>query len=302
MTYALKGSGYNYSLNTSSGTWTWSVDQTTDPSSPEPIIVKDIRSPFGRLDQVQFPIPGSVMTAIYESIQDFQQFLYPDLTFASGSPTSLSITVTQGDPVTAVGLYSITNSGSYGSSLNVSNSVTNSYLSVSPATAGGITKYETSNVQVYVNPLVLSSLSSPYTAAVISTSTTDPSDTLSVPVVITVLPQPTIDVEFPQFYLTYDRTSGTYTTSVTQNIENVGPASSLLTVFISKVINSSPWLSISANTIQNLGSGDVGSFTLDVVSACLPGLDGVYSEVVRVYSSNSTNGPVYFNVALTVTS
>lgn len=302
MTYALRGSGYNYSASTPAGTWSWSVEQTTDPSSPEPIIVKDIKSPFGRLDQVQLPIPGSILTAMYESIQDFEQFLYPDLSFASGSPTSLSITVTQGDPITTVGTYSVTNSGSYGSSLGVSNSVSNSYLSLNPPTAGGITKYETSNVTVFVNPAILSSISSPYVGAAITTSVTDTTDTLSVPVTITVLPQPTIDLEFSQFYLTYDRSTGTYTTSVTQNVENVGPATSLLTVMIAKVINSSPWLSISANTIPNIGSGDVESFTLDVVSSHLPGLDGIYSEVVKVYSANSTNGPMFFNVALTVTS
>lgn len=302
MTYSLRGSGYNYSAETSSGTWTWKVEQTTDPSSPDPILVYDLRSPFGRLDQVSIPIPGSILNAIYESIQDFEQFLYPDLSFASGSPTVLSITVTQGDPITTVGTFSVTNSGSYGSSLDIANSVSNTYLSVSPPTSGGITKMENASISVFVNPAVLSSTSSPYISSAIVSNISDPTDNLAVPVTINVLPQPILDVQFSQFNLTYNRTTGSYTTSVVQNVSNVGPATSLLTVFIAKVINNSSWLSVSANTIQNIGSGDTESFNLTVVSSCLPGLDGVYSEVIKVYSVNSSNGPIFFNVVLTVSS
>ena len=302
MTYVLKGSGYRYSVETSVGIWSWSVDQSTDPSSPEPILVQDLRSPFGRLDQVLVPVPGSVLSAIYESIQDFQEFLTPNLVFSPGSPVSLSLSVTQGDSMTSVGSLVISNNGAYGSTLSIAGSVEDSYLSVNPGYAGGVAKNNTASFTVYVDPNVLDYSSSPYTSTVTFANSNNLLNQVVAPITINVLPQPIIEIEHNQLDFVYNRTSGVFTGPLDQLVYNSGPVASLLTVLISKMSNCSPWLSLSSWTLTNIAPGDFKTVVLSLNNTYFPGLDGVYREVIKVYSPNSSNGSIMFNVVLTVTS
>lgn len=302
MAFISNGSSYKFSFDTPAGLWHWGVEQTTNPSYTDSVQITDLTSPFGRLDQVSIPIPGSVFNAIADSLASVSANLRPILAFASGSQVNFNFTVTEGDPQINVGSLVITNNGNYGSVLEYVASSSNPYIVPNPDSGSGVLRLDTSNISLIVDPTLLSSNNTPYTSSVRVDNPKSLDNYLSVPITINVLPRPSINVTPVEVNFTYDRSTGTFSGPIYIDIENNGPATSLLTVYISKMINCSPWLNLSSLVFTSIESGDQEVLALSLNNSYFPGLDGTYKEVIKVSSLNSSNGPFNITVNLNVVS
>lgn len=247
--------------------------------------VRDVVSPFGLLrDNV--PIPGPVVEAMAQSISELQQAFAPLLLVA---PTTLTFTVDQGRGFSDPQTVTITNNGVYGSLLSPTLTTSAPFVTVSPATLGGLAFNEAAQSQVSVDSTNLLALNSPYAATVVvqDANATNSPQTISLAVVVRPLAHIVLSPQTLTFYVTRPLI-GPFPPIPAQTfaLTNAGLPGSALNWQAVKLLGVS-WLA-SYNPI----SGELGGGATENVTVVVQPDDGMtqgtYTETLRVtgYSDN----------------
>jgi len=299
MSTVITGGGFYYSLISVGGKWTWKVITNNVVNSGQYYYVDDINSPFGPLSVVNSPIPADVVSSMADSLSVFQQQLLPNLYLASGS--TLSITVTEGDPVTEVGLISFVNTGALGSFLSVGCSPSEIWTIINPTSVLGLNKNQAGSTSVKIDPSDLLSTDSPYSSVTTLSNLSVPLNSVSVTLNVEVLPRPELSLSVSTIEFTYNIASNTSSGPIDVDITNSGPLTSILECYLSKIQNRSPWLSFIPTSLGPVDSGDSETVTFTLSVSGITKISGTYTETVSVYSNNASNSPAILTIELIVT-
>ncbi len=289
--------GFEFSVQSVGGLWRWRVVASNVAGARQLYVVEDVFTPFGPLSVVSSPIPGEVVTAMADSLATMRQQLRSSVHLVG--PVSLSLTVTERNPVVVAGAVKFSNAGALGSFMTVTVTSDSPWLSSRPSTVTGMDKNQEGSVQVLVDPRLMLAASSPYAGRIIITD--DVGNSVTVPVAVVVLPRPVIAVSAATLNLSYWVASRANGGPLTSTVSNSGPVGSVLDFTVSKVMNVSPWLSIAPLSGSNLASGSGVPVVFSVVNANVPAVPGIYVEMVNVVSKSAPNSPVTLTVSLTVT-
>lgn len=298
-TVMVSGGGFKFKANSTGGTWSWTVDANNVQNAGQYYSVTDVSTPWGPLSHLAVPIPADVVTAMADSIRCVQQQLDAHMSLVS-SITNFSVAITEGDAAFEVGSVVVENDGAFGSFMSVTATPDVQWLSSTPSVASGLGRNDQADFAITMVPDALLASGSPYTGTVNLQDDTSSQTTIPVTVTVQVVPRPAISVSSQSFTFTYSLTTGAVSVNYL-TITNSGPATSSLTYTLCKVIDDSTWLAYSPSSGGPLPSGVSEQVILSLVSGNIPQQVGVYSEKLRVYSSNASNSPVDIDVTLEVT-
>ncbi len=298
-TPSVMGGGFTYTLESVGGKWSWKIVSNTILSATQYFYVSDIYTPFGKLSDVDSPIPSDVVSAMWESLNQFIQQLSPTLSVTSS--TTLNYTVSEGTGLSEFDGITFTNTGAVGSVMNVAITGSLPWLSASPSSVTGIQKNGVGSTKVRVNSNDLMSTNSPYVGYLSVQNLSNVSQTVPVSVNVNVLPRPTILLSNSRVTFTSNTLFQSHDGPQDLYISNMGPLTSVLNYKVSKAQNSSPWLKVTPTAGGALGSGIQETVTLSLVSQCLPIIPGEYTETLVFTSVNATNTPQVVVVNLIVT-
>ncbi len=290
--------GWEYSIISVGGKWSWRVVANNIPSATQKFYVQDIFSPFGELSKVASPIPGDVIEAMNETLSGFKSQLNPVLTLISSS--SISATVTQAGPKASAGSITVSNTGALGSFMQVTATSTVPWITVSPGVVSGLGKNAQGAFNISINPATLESSSSPYTA-IVNLFEPKTSTTIPVTLTVTVLPQSVIWANASSLSFSYNIESNSISAAQSVTLQNLGPALSILSGYISKVQNISPWLNINPTSFGPLDFGETQDILFTPVKSGVTKIPGTYTETVVFVSDLADNSPYVISVSMTVT-
>jgi len=295
---AVASGGFQFSIISIGGTWLWTVD-AINQGNGQIYQVRDIITPYGNLLD-KFPIPGDVIIAMSDSINQMAEQLSPKISFVSPPVTNLSITITEGDPETVVGLIPIFNAGAIGSFMTASASSDVSWLITSPSVIYGLGKNNQAQFNVSVIPTNLVYSLSPYTGNINIQDNRNPPTIIQTTITAVVLPKSIIEVSPAAIFLDYWLVTNSPGLSQLLTVKNNGPVNSVLNFTVGKLTNNSPWLNISPTFGGPLSSGLSTMLTLSIVPAGVPQIPGNYIETVRISSFNASNSPTDIIITLKV--
>ena len=299
MSTFVSGGGFSYELISVGGKWSWKVTANNIVNSGQYYYVTDINTPFGPIYGTNTPIPGDVVIAMSDAVSSFQQQLSPTLFLVSGN--SKSITVSEGDYPSDQDPVVFMNVGALGSLLSVAASSSQPWMTSSPVTINGIGKNQQSSFSISVDPSSMESSNSPYSVVLNLQDASKPLVLVPVTYTVTVLPRPEISIDCSEVNFSYDTASNSVSSPVFVTIMNTGPLTSILSGYISKVQNRSPWLLMDATSFGPVGSGSITPLTMSMNVSGILKAPGLYSETVLISSNNATNSPAQITVKLTVT-
>ncbi len=280
----LQKQDFEYKFQVLQGYWRWKTRMDVSQSMPAFSIV-DIVSPFGLLrDNV--PIPGPVVEAMSQSITELAQAFAPLILTA---PASLTFTVDQGRGFSDPQNVTVTNNGVYGSLLSPTLTSSAPFVTIMPATLGGLAFNEAAVSQVSVDSTNLLAANSPYAATVVvqDPNATNTPQTVSIAIVVRPLAHIQVNTNLLQFYVTKPLV-GPFPPIPAQTIglSNAGLPASLLAWQAVKTLGV-PWL-VSYNPVSdNLAGGTSENITV-VVQPDDDMMPGTYTETLRIsgYSDN----------------
>ncbi|MFA5202933.1 MAG: hypothetical protein WC708_00770 [Lentisphaeria bacterium] len=296
----VSGSGFEFSIESTGGAWSWAVVSKTIPGVGPFYEVHSIRTPWGSLCQTAIPIPAEVITGMADSIAQIQQQLSPLLALVNPSEISFVISITEGDPNQIIANIPFTNTGSFGSSLTATATPNVPWLKANPGYIGGIGRNEQASFSVTLITGTLLQSGSPYLGVLNLQDNRNPPTVIPIAFSISVLPRPVIAAAPTSINFVWYGSSHTGSGPFTVAISNSGPVNSILNWSASKVQNNSSWLSVVPATGGPLASGASQDVQFSLVSACVPYNPGVYTETVRFSSPNASNHYVDVVVTLTI--
>lgn len=300
MPFTVSGGSYEFSLASVGGVWSWAVRANNVQGAGQLYEVINVRTPYGPIERVAAPIPGDVVLGMADSVISVQGQLSPLLALVSPGTVSFTITIVEGDSNQVAATIPFQNAGNFGSFMTVVGTPGVPWLQVNPAAIAGVAKGEQGQMTVTLLTSTLLSSSSPYSGTV------SLQDNRSVPTVITltfnvvVLPRPLIGVSPVSLGLSFFLSTQSSGPSAVLAVSNPGPATSSLNWSVSKLLNSSPWLSFSPASGGPLASGQSANVTCTLVPSLVPQVVGTYQETLRVSSPNASNSPVDVPLVLTV--
>jgi hypothetical protein len=294
------GGCYGFNIGSVGGTWSWTVQVDNTQGLGQLFKVQDINTPYGSLYTAMIPIPGDVILAMADSLSDVQGQLAPQLALTQGSVSSFNIVITEGDSNVNIGSVGVQNVGSFGSFMVATATPTVSFIQTTPSYIGDLGKNDTGNFDFTLLTGTLLNASSPYMGTVNLQDNRNVPTTVPISFTITVNPRPVISAVPLSLAFTHSLSLGTSSGAQQVEIENVGPASSVLNFTLARVNNNSPWIDFIPTSGGPLNSGDSTLITFSVVKANVPLSPGVYQDTIRVSSPNAANSPVDITVALTV--
>lgn len=286
---ALKVHDYQFEYSVPNGKWRWTTRLDVSQSSPT-YSIRDIISPYGLLrDSV--PIPGTVVQAMSESIDELRANFVPSILV--GPPSSLVFDVDEARGYSAPQTVLLTNDGVYGSILSVSATASAGFIRLTPTTVGNLAINESGEITIEVTSKDLLASESPYLETVTIQDPTATNTPQTLPVQVNVRPKATISST--PLTLTFEVVkplSEDFPTLPTQSflLQNTGPAGSVLEYDIRALTGlCSGWLRswLPASGILTSGQSQVVTVTVQPPSSMV---QGTYSEKLRVigYSSNSS--------------
>jgi len=213
-----------------------------------------------------------------DSLNTFSQQLSPNLYLSS--PASLFVVVNEGDGILDFDTITIINTGALGSFLSASATGSHPWILVNPSTVLGLGKNQPGTFGIKINPSNLLSSSSPYSGVVNLQNLSDPMVVIPVSLAVTVLPRPQILLSAITINFTYDIASNTVSGPVGVDVTNSGPLTSLLSLYISKIQDRSPWLLYSPSHIDNLASGNTETITFSLNVSCINKIPGLYTDTM----------------------
>lgn len=293
----LQSHDYSFTYQVSQGVWRWTTRMDISGASPA-FVVHSVISPFGLLRD-SIPIPGPVVQAMAESIDELQAQFRPAILF--GPPSSLTIEVDEGRGFSPQQDGLLTNTGVYGSLLDATLTPSAPYLSVSPAVIGNLGFQESGTFLVSADSTLLTV--GTYNATVLAQDDTATNNPQSFPVTIIVRPKATIFIT--PTTLTFNVVkplTGPFTVLPNQvfTITNTGPTGSVLDFLVQRLnCASESWLTGFTPTSGTLLSSQTQNVTVQV--APIESLQtGVYQDSLRV-SGYSNNSYVDVSVILNIT-
>lgn len=299
MSVTVKGGSYEFNKSSVGGLWYWTVRANNTQGLGQLYEVIDLLTPYGPLVNVQIPIPGDIVLAMAESLQDIQGQLAPLLSLVQPATTTYTITITEGDPDQAVGNVDFQNVGAFGSFMTVTATPGASWLEAYPEVTQGVGKNEVGSVGITLLTSALLTSGSPYSAVVNLQDNRDPPTVIPITVNVVVLPRPVILPSPTTINLTYIIATSTPGPSQTLAVQNAGPLASMLEWTAAKV-NGAAWFDFTPASGGPLASGDAENVTLSVVPTSAPAVPGTYTETLRISSPNASNTPVDVTVVLVV--
>ena len=291
----IQSQDYQFRYQTLQGFWAWTTRM--DVSQAAPVYqIRNITSPFGLLrDSV--PIPGDVVQAMATSITELSQAFAPTILL---SPTTLTFTLDEGRGFGDAQTVTVTNSGIYGSLLDVSLTSSAAYLTVAPASVGNLAANEAGSFDVQATSVDLVAANSPYAATILLQDVTATNSPQTLPVVVVVRPKAIIQLSTIALnFIVVKPISGAFPPIPVQTftITNGGPTGSVLEFLVQKLCGASDWLVSFAPTTGTLAA--LGTQAVSVlVQPPANTLIGTYQETLRVsgYSEN-----MYADVVVTLT-
>jgi len=266
--------------------WRWTTRVDVSGASPT-YTVLDVVSPWGVLRD-STPIPGDIILKMAGSIAELQVAYSPSI--LAGPPSSLTFEVDEGWGYTTPQHVTVTNSGVFGSLLSAALSTSAAYITVSPATLGGIASNASAQFDVTVDSTNLLASSSPISGVVLVQDPRASNSPQTIPVTIIVRPKAHIELSttLVEFHATRPL-SGSFAPIPAQGfqIRNTGLAASLLDYQIQKLTGLSLWLSAFAPPI-----GQIPGTSQQLVTVLVQPPDGLalgtYEETLRIsgYSDN----------------
>ena len=300
MTTNLSNGGFTFSINSVGGVWSWAVQANNIQGSNQLYQVADIQTPFGAFVNASIPLPGDVVLAMSDTLQQFQSQLSPHISLLSPGTTTFSQTVTEGDASFIVATVPFQNSGAFGSFLTATATPDSPWLQANPPVIAGLNKNDQGQFSVKLIPAALLAISSPYTGHVNLQDNAASPTTVPLTFTITVLPRPAIATDVTAVSLSYALGTGTPSGAQSVNVSNSGPAGSLLNAVLAKVQNRSPWLAFVPATVGPLVHLASSTVTFSVVPGGVPAIPGTYTETILISSTNASNSPVTVVVTLVV--
>ena len=295
----VSGSGFEFSVESTGGAWSWAVVSKTVPGVGPFYEVCSIRTPWGSLFQTAIPIPAEVILEMANSVAQVQQQLSPLLALVNPSEISFVISMTEGDPNQVIANIPFTNYGSFGSSLTATATPNVPWLKASPGYIGGVGKNEQASFSVTLITGTLLQSGSPYLGVLNLQDNRNPPTVIPIAFSISVLPRPIIAAAPTPIGFVWYGSSHTGSGPFTVTVSNSGPVNSILNWSASKVQNNSSWLAIVPATGGPLASGASQDVQFSLVPTCVPYNPGTYTETVRFSSPNASNN--YVDVAVTLT-
>ena len=292
--------GFTFNIASVGGQWSWTVQAQNVQGLGQLYQLVDIATPYGKLTDVAVPLPGDVVTAMAQSLLELQGQLAPSIVLLSGTPTSYSTTVTEGDSAVAVAALGYTNGGAFGSFLSTSSTPDSPWLTVNPPGSTGVGKSQPGTLNIGILPGLMLATSSPYVGHVRIQNSADPTNFVSLAVNVIVIPRPIIQLSVPTVTLTYS-ISGGLGGAQQVVVTNSGPATSQLNFTASKVQNQSPWMAFTPSNAGPVGSGGTSPVTFSLINSGLPSVPGIYTETVAIASRTASNSPQQVTVQLVVT-
>ena len=297
---AVQSGGFSFNIASVGGYWSWTVLANNIQGLGQRYQVIDINTPYGRLIDAAIPIPGDVITAMSDSIAEMQQQLAAAVSLVTGTPSSYSLTVTEGEAASIIASVPFTNSGAFGSFLSVSSTPGSPWITANPTSTIGVGKNQQAQISIGILPTTMLATSSPYSGSVIIQDSNSPSS-ITLSVNATVLPRPQISLSTPTINLSYSITSGIPSGSQQCVVSNSGLSGSVLNYTASKIQNQSPWLTFTPISGGPLSSGGTDPITFSLITGNVPLIAGIYTEIVSVISGNAPNSPQNITITLTVT-
>lgn len=299
MATSVSAGGFSFDLDSVGGKWYWTVHANNIQGASQVYRVIDIMSPFGRFSDVELPLPGEVVLAMADTLQQVQQQLAPLLALIS-SPNPVNVTVTEGDPSSFISTVVFQNAGAFGSFLTATATPSAPWLQVGPTIVSGLNKNEQGQFAIKVVPSILLSTGSPYSGNVVLQDNRQPATVITLNFGVIVLPRPAIATNVTQVVLTYSLNLATSGGSQQVIVSNSGPAGSILNATLAKVQNRSPWLQFVPASVGPLASAAFSPVTFSVLSPGVPTTPGTYTETILISSPNASNGNQTVVVSLVV--
>lgn len=296
----VSGGCFQFKIESTGGYWSWSVRADNTQGLGQYYFIENVYTPYGPLFNTQIPIPGDVITSMSDSLTEIRNQLAPMLALVNPSTTSFILTITEGDANVSIGSVEIQNVGAFGSFMTATATPSVSWLTSSPSSLDSIGKNETGSFNLTLLTTTLLNANSPYSGVINLQDQRTPPTIIPITVSVVVLPRPVISVDLSTVNLTYILLTGTPGSSQAITVQNVGPSGSQLSFTAAKVDNVS-WLTVTPTSGGPLNSGSTDQVTFSLVSSAVPQAAGVYSETVRISSSNASNSPVDISIILTVT-
>lgn len=302
MAIDVSGSCFKFDTESTGGTWTWSVRSNNLQGLGQLYEVIDITTPWGPFTIAEIPIPGSVITAMADSLTQVQDQLSPLLALVDPSTTSFNVTIVEADPNLAVGSVAVINAGAFGSFMTATATPDSPWLEITPASVSGLGRNEQANFNISLLTATLLNSDSPYNGKVTFQDNRVPPTSIEVSVIATVLPRPEITPSPTAINLTFISSTGVPGGAQQLTIENSGPAGSTLEFTVAKLNNTSPWMNFTPTSGGPLSSGQTDIVTISVDSTNAASLaPGSYMDTLRISSTRASNSPVDVLVTLTVT-
>lgn len=278
---------YQFSQQLATGTWRWTTRMDVSGSVPT-FEVRDVITPYGTLRD-NTPIPGEIIESMSSSITEIQSNFPPSILL--GPPADLTFEVDEGRGFSDAQAVAITNDGVFGSLLGVSLATSATYVVTSPTNVGNLSANESGSFDVSVNSTTLLAVNSPYAETITVQDANASNSPQTYSVAIVVRPKATIQLTPTTLGFSVAKpVTGPYPAIPSQSfdIENTGPAGSILDYQVQKLTNlSDDWLNIFSPVSGSLTSGQTQAINVTVTP--IEGLAaGTYQETIRV-SGYSTN-------------
>jgi hypothetical protein len=295
--FSINSGGFSFSKNSLHGTWSWEVQSNNIAGSGQQFQINHIRTPYGFLSSADIPIPGDIIQSMSDSLSQIMTQLSPIISFISGTPSSISSSVISGSPRYLVQSVYVQNSGAFGSFLTVIPSSNSPWLLVTPTCVKGLNKNDQGKFDIIVDPSTLSPGS--FNGRV---TFQDPngSSSIFIDISLSVQSKPEIQVSTSVLNFSYSKSLGSNPSSQSFSVTNVGLAGSSLSFLISKVQNTSPWLSFTPPSGGPLPSTSTQSVNVSISNLAIPIPIGIYSEILSVKSSTASNSPQNIQINLSV--
>lgn len=301
MQAVVAGTGVEFTTESVGGTWRWTVRSNNLQGVGQLYEVVDIVTPFGPIFGVQIPIPAHVVEKMAESIASIQAQFAPLLALVSGTPTTFTVIITEGDPDQSVGTVEVQNAGAFGSFMSATATPSVPWIAVSPSFLQNLGKGDTGSFDISLLTSTLLASGSPFSGVVNFQDDRNPPTIIPVVVNVSVNPRPVIAVSPTSISLTFILSTSTAGPPQTLSVSNGGPVGSQLEYTVAKVNNNSPWLDVSPLSGGPLAAGGSELVTFSVVTAQAPAVPGTYTETVRISSPNASNSFIDVPVSLVVT-
>lgn len=292
----LRFQDYQFQVSLAGGAWRWTtrIDVSKSVLKTE---IRDVISPYGLLrDSV--PIPGEVVQAMADSIQEVLQAYTPSILL---SLTSVTFVVDEGRGVSSPIAVQVTNNGVLGSLLSATVTSSVPYVFPIPASVNGLTANQSGQFELSADSTNLLATGSPYVSSLMIQGTGATNSPQVLPVTVMVRPKATIDVSTTTLTFNVAKPlTGPFPAIPSQqfDLDNSGLSTSVLNYQIRKLVGAS-WVVSVAPIYGSINGGDSQPVTIVVAPPESMGV-GTYTETLRI-SGYSTNQTIDVVVTLNIT-